>query len=122
LLAEVTDDVEILELTLRLAEEKNNALRVIRGWRAETDEPRSLIDALRSPADNLGFSLPGLNTATIEDLTSTGRLGLIDTDLRQALLVYYRFMSSEKAEEGTQNDAFPWIFVFNTRPEIEYPG
>ncbi len=95
LLAEVTADVEMLELTLRLAELKNNALRVVRGWRAETDEPKPLIDALRAPSDNLGFNLPTLNTATIEDLTSTGRLSLIDdTDLRQALLVYYRSMNS----------------------------
>ena len=119
LLAEVTADVEMLELTLRLAELKNNALRVVRGWRAETDEPKPLIDALRAPADNLGFNLPTLNTATIEDLTSTGRLSLIDdTDLRQAVLVYYRSMSSVRQRLEGRMTPFPGYLYSILEPEI----
>jgi hypothetical protein len=107
LLADITNDIERLEFTLEQADQKNSALEVVRRWRVDIDESEQLIDALRVSVA-LGFSLPFLNTATIEDLTNSGQLSLItDTGLRQGTLQYYRAMNDVTDRLRRRMTAFP---------------
>jgi len=116
--ADVTSDVERLEFTLEQADLKNSALEVVRRWRADIDEPEQLIDALRD-AVALGFSLPFLNTATIDDLTNSGQLSLIsDTGLRQAVLQYYRAMNDVTDRLRRRMTAFPGYVYSIMEPEL----
>jgi hypothetical protein len=118
LAADITDDIERLQFTLERADEKNNALEVVRRWRIDVDKPEELVDALRDSI-SLGFSLPFLNTATIEDLTNSGQLGLIrDTDLRQDILQYYRAMNDVTDRLRRRMTSFPGFVYSIVEPEL----
>ena len=118
LVSDVTFDVERLQFTINLAEQKNQALRTVRSWSSDSDRPELLIKGLRR-AIYLGWSLPALNTATIEDLNSTGRLGLIeDTDLRRAILDYYRDMNNVRERLERRMTPFPTYIYSIVVPEL----
>jgi len=88
---DIRSDVERLDLTLNLGRAKVDALKTISGWHpAEVVEPERMIRRL-GQSTVLGWSLPSLNTSTIEDLESTGNLGVIrNVGVREAILEYYR--------------------------------
>ena len=84
-------DLERLDLTLKIGYGKVDALKAIGAWRPGVNEdPEQMIRRLGESV-GLGWSLPALNTSTIEDLQSTGNLGVIrDVGTRKAILEYYR--------------------------------
>ena len=84
-------DLERLDFTLKIGYEKVDALKAIGAWRPSVNVvPKQMIRRLGESV-GLGWSLPALNTSTIEDLESTGNLGLIrDVGTRKAILEYYR--------------------------------
>ncbi len=115
---DVALDIERLNLTLDLAEQKNVALREIRTWNAGVDSSERLVENLRR-AIYLGWSLPNLNTATIEDLKSTGRLGLVeDADLRRAVLDYYRNLNNVRNRLERRMTPFPTYVYSIMDPEL----
>jgi hypothetical protein len=60
-----------------------------------------------------------LNTATFEDLNSTGRLGLIrDTDLRRAILDYYRNQTNARERLERRMTPFPTYVHSIVAPEL----
>ena len=116
--SDVVVDIERLNLTIDLAERKNVALREIRTWKAGVDSSERLIENLRR-AIYLGWSLPNLNTATIEDLNSTGRLGLLeDADLRRAVLDYYRNLNNVRERLERRMTPFPNYVYSIMDPEL----
>jgi hypothetical protein len=88
---EIRSDVERLDFTLQLGRAKVDALKTISAWSPGVNgDPEQMVRRLRQSV-SLGWSLPALNTSTIEDLESTGNLGVIrDVGIRKAVLEYYR--------------------------------
>lgn len=118
LLSDVALDLEQLQFTLGLAEEKIVGLREVRAWKSDSDSSENLIKNLR-PSTSLGWSLPRLNTATFEDLNSTGRLGLInDINLRRAILDYYRNLSNARERLERRMTPFPTYVYSIMAPEL----
>jgi hypothetical protein len=118
LLSDVALDIEQLQFTLRLAENKIIGLREVRTWKSGSQSSENLVKNLRRSIA-LGWSLPRLNTATFEDLNSTGRLGLInDTDLRRAILDYYRNMSNARERLERRMTPFPTYVYSIVAPEL----
>jgi hypothetical protein len=119
LLSDVALDIETLQFTLGLAEQKIGGLREVRNWnRNNPPSPEHLVKIL-SRSLNLGWSLPRLNTATFEDLNSTGRLGLIkDIELRRAILDYYRNLSNARERLERRMTPFPTYIYSIMAPEL----
>lgn len=118
LLSDVALDIEQLQFTIGLAEQKIVGLREIRTWKSGSHSSEHLIKSLRLSI-SLGWSLPRLNTATFEDLNSTGRLGLIkDIDLRRAILDYYRNLSNTRERLERRMTPFPTYVYSIMAPEL----
>jgi hypothetical protein len=118
LLSDVVIDIERLQFTLGLAEQKNVGLLEVRTWKTGSHSSEQLVKSLRRSLA-LGWSLPRLNTATFEDLNSTGRLGLInDTDLRRAILDYYRNLSNARERLERRMTPFPNYVHSIVAPEL----
>ena len=118
LLSDVVLDIEQLQFTLGIAEQKIVGLREVRTWKSSSHSSEHLVKSLRRSI-GLGWSLPRLNTATFEDLNSTGRLGLIiDTDLRRAILDYYRNLSNARERLERRMTPFPTYVYSIVAPEL----
>lgn len=118
LLSDVALDIEQLQLTLGFAEQKLVGLREVRTWKTGSHSSEQLVKSLRRSI-SLGWSLPRLNTATFEDLNSTGRLGLIkDTNLRRAILNYYRDLSNARERLERRMTPFPTYVYSIVAPEL----
>ena len=118
LLSDVAYDIQRLQFTLDFAERKRVGLREIRTWKAGSRSSENLVESLRQSI-HLGWSLPSLNTATFDDLNSTGRLGLIkDTDLRRAILNYYRDLSNDRRRLQRRMTPFPTYVYSIMAPEL----
>ncbi len=86
---------------------------------AESDLPRVAADL--ASGTNWGWNFPPANSATFEEMRSSGRLGLLrDIDLRSAVVNYYTRYTDQQGTIDARRTAFgPLSYELVLRPRVD---